>query len=69
MQAQELRCGLSSCGAGSVVVVQAQELLVLGLHCCTGYSLVVIHGLIVTASLVVVHGLPKHRLNSCGARA
>ena len=44
-------------------------LVVLGLHCCTGYSVVVIHWLILTASLVVVCGLPKHRLNSCGARA
>ena len=33
-------------------------LAVLGLHCCTGFSLIVVHGLlIVVASSVVEHGL------------
>ena len=43
----------------------------LGLHCCMGFSLVVVSG---GYSLVSVHGLCsswalEHRLNSCDARA
>ena len=54
-------------------------LAVLGLHCCTGFSLVVVsggyspagvHGLfIVVASLVVEHGLWGLGFSSCSPRA
>ena len=42
----------------------------LGLHFCTGFSPVEVHGhLIVVASLVAEHGLRLYGFNSCGARA
>ena len=45
-------------------------LAMLGLHFCTGFSPVEVHGhLIVVASLVAEHGLRLYGLNSCGARA
>ena len=44
-------------------------LAMLGLHFCTGFSPVEVHGLlIVVASLVAEHGLRLYRLNSCGSR-
>ena len=45
-------------------------LAMLGLHCCTGFPLVEVHGLlIVGASFVAEYGLRLYQLSSCGSRA
>ena len=64
-----LHIGMSSCDFFKNNLIYF-FLAVLGLHCYTGFSLLVASGcyfLVAVASLVVEHGTLVHRLNSCGA--